>query len=135
EFSGVGDDGARIIGVELDVGLREERRESLLVYGLNEEVDLEYQVHERVSRAPQGVSEDEPLVVPPLFSTYTVSARVLARGEPAAAAAAAAAGETGGYSSITLRIAACGLSPADIMGRGASVFVEAAPAFVAGTGG
>lgn len=46
EFSDVGA-GARIIGVELDVGLREEGRESLLVYGLNEEVDLEYQVHER----------------------------------------------------------------------------------------
>ena len=46
EFSNVGD-GARIIGVELDVGLKEEGRESLLVYGLNEEVDLEYQVHER----------------------------------------------------------------------------------------
>lgn len=46
EFSDVGD-GARIIGLELDVGLREEGRESLLVYGLNEEVDLEYQVHER----------------------------------------------------------------------------------------
>lgn len=46
EFSDVGD-GARIIGVELDVGLREEGRESLLVYGLNEEVDVEYQTHER----------------------------------------------------------------------------------------
>lgn len=46
EFSNVGD-GARIIGVELDMGLREEGRESLLVYSLSEEVDLEYQVHER----------------------------------------------------------------------------------------
>lgn len=89
--------------------------------------------HSSVLRRPQAVPKDEPIALP-LLSTHTLSARVLARREEAAAASAAAAGERG-YSSITLHIKACGLGPADIMGRGASVFVEAAPAVVAGTGG
>ncbi|CAM9743602.1 unnamed protein product, partial [Ectocarpus sp. 8 AP-2014] len=100
---------ARVLGVELDVGLGAIiPSEALRVYGLDEGVEFNYRVYQQRRTgdgSPRSMALDND-------GTHTVSIRIEDKGEAQRR-----------RDSVTFRLEACGVGPSSVMGRGASVFV------------
>ncbi|CAM9693080.1 unnamed protein product, partial [Ectocarpus sp. 12 AP-2014] len=100
---------ARVLGVELDVGLGAIiPSETLRVYGLDEGIEFNYRVYQQRRTgdgSPRSMAVDND-------GTHTVSIRIDDTEEAIRR-----------RDSVTFRLEACGVDLSSVMGRGASVFV------------